>query len=329
MSLGSVVKKEEPIQWDDIKDIVLKDVESKNGDLCLVKLSGATVEGHGVAVNHVLALIKLKSTDSPYKYVVYDYQFGALGCSDEAHLKFYFELLLDYYVGFYHFNLEKQTEASESCKQFISHIRPLEEPSLAVDCAREYWNKKRLLLLAKYGDMGSMCGIKLVLEHVKKLEVDADRDEIYQVLFENKNITLQQLMVLSIKENNIDLIEKILNHALCLRSIITHPKSGFLHDKKIAQLVYERKVPAIVACQVFHNIEAIVLAAHEVDARSLQFADKMLVATLVRKGEITLRDAMDALTDGSGFRMGRFFKGREKAYRTTAERVEDETKPVY
>ena len=166
--LGSVDVSEDKrgIRWDDIKDIVMKEVDSKkHGDLCLLKLDGAEMEGSADDVRHRIALIKLKSPLSKYKYVVFDENFGAMGFSDDSQLQEYFSKALEYLLPYRKFKLEIYGEVSDSCKAFIDSIAPIDVDSLTpLVCKRDFWNEKRLMLLAKYGDNSPHSGVRKVLK---------------------------------------------------------------------------------------------------------------------------------------------------------------------
>ncbi len=173
--------------WDDIKTILIKAPESKHGDLCLCRFDGGSIVGHDAEVKHVLGLIKLNSDDSPYKYVVYDYNFGVFGCSSAAQLKIYFEMVLEYYSKFYIFKLDKYADVSESCKRFISNIKPVDEPNPLTPCERHYWSQQRLVLLAKYGNISSLRGVNFVFDIIKAMPPSREKAEIDHALLGNKD----------------------------------------------------------------------------------------------------------------------------------------------
>ena len=182
--------------WEDIKAILIKAPESKEGDLCLCRFGGGRIAGYEEEVKHVLGLIKLNSDDCPYKYVVYDYSFGMVGCSSDEQLKIYFNLLLEYYTKFYNFRLDKHADVSLSCKRFITSIRPIEEPNPLVLCERQFWSHQRLVLLAKYGNTGSLRGVKLALGKFKEMSSSHEKTEIYNALLENEALDVDMDAIL-------------------------------------------------------------------------------------------------------------------------------------
>jgi len=76
----------EMVKWDTIKDLLTQDVDSeKNGDVCWLQLAGAEVPAHSQEVGHTIGFIKMRDP-SAYKYLVYDYNLGAMGFSNEDQL---------------------------------------------------------------------------------------------------------------------------------------------------------------------------------------------------------------------------------------------------
>ena len=277
------------VTWDDIKATVQKEVKSEHGDLCLLKLDGGEKEGRSDEIGHRIALIKLKSPPAKYKYVVYDYNLGAMGLSDDLQLQEYFNKVLSYFLPFKKFDLEKHGEVNTNCLEFIDSIRPTSNASLDTVCKRDYWNKQRLMLLAKYGDNNPQNGLRKVLENTGMLS-PADRISIYEAVLENKNVSLGELLTWSIESNNLEFIEKL----LVQDSIkdFEYLETNFANEEKIAQLVSDGKVPADVAPQVFNKNKAIILAAYRKDSSTIKFADESIVVSLVKSKDVKLSDAI-------------------------------------
>jgi len=302
-----LTKSDNNVKWDDIKDILLKEVDSKkNGDLCLIKLGDATVAGHATSVGHVLGLIKMKNP-SPYKYVVYDYNFGAVGLTSDEQLKLYVDNLLDHYCAFYSFKLEKQGELSDAGASFISGIGALNAPAPAGDYARaNNWNQERLTLLAKYGDKE---GLLRVLTAVKKLPTD-EQLAVYGALKSNKNLpsllntvrVQDMLMVSELLKNEVVLPSKALlekfkaDLAFNQEVLRQHPQAlEFVHPDLLPRMFTSGAISATDACRQFKGNFDIVKAAYQFDSSSITYADKKIVKELFAKGVIKVAGMTDIL----------------------------------
>ena len=284
----------EKVGWDTIKNFLIKDVDSKHhGDICLMKLKGATVPGHHTEVGHAIGFIKMKNP-TPYKYVVYDYNMGAMGFSDDVQLELFIKKIFDTENGgYYPFSkcvFEKVGEVSDECQQLINGpagIQPLEKTGLSTTCERRYWDAYRLVLLAKYCSAeNQQSGIKLILEKVKTLPADGDKEKVYSAIFANKQFGLEQLFALSISDHP-EFLESVLRQEPLLSEGLSYKdKLSLVTEKTVVNLVRDGQVTADVACRVFSHNAAIVLAAYHKNDTSLQFADKYLVVSLIHHGKV-------------------------------------------
>jgi len=288
------------VTWDSIKGILTKEPKSqKNGDLCWIKLSGATVEGHDKEVSHVVGFIRMKNPD-PYKYIVYDYGLGAMGFSNDEQLHVFFDKLLSGYVTFSKCVVEKVDEVSDECNHLFNGengIQPLQKAGTGHQCERHSWTKQRLLLLVKYMNGNLEDEITLALEKIPLLKTPAAQEEVYQALFANKTIDLIGLLKMSIScanRKNTEPMKRVLNHPDFLTANVSDQIPTKMSDEllgNIEKLVWDGAIPAQAAGNVFRNNEKIVLAAFQKDPTAIRFADIALVINLISSKQISYNDA--------------------------------------
>ena len=296
-------KEKVKVTWDAIKDLLTKEVDSKkNGDLCYLKLDGATVAGHDATVSHIIGLIKMKDP-SPYKYVVYDYGFGATGFSDDEQLGLFFKEIFDVHVPFYKCFFEKVGEVSDECCKFVSGIQPLEKPKPEATCERSYWNKERLVLLAKYSKGDLEDDVKLILEKIEVLKPD-EQKAVFDAVFANKQISLDKLLPLSVtfykdKKKDSEFFKRVVEQVFVLGENITFKFSGEVPrdmEAKVVKLI-DNKQRAELACRIFPQQKAIIVQAFSVDPTSLQFANLKLLKTWFTQDAIKPDEACKALPE--------------------------------
>lgn len=219
------------LTWDDIKAPILESPTSTQyGDLCIIRFSGS-IKGYDAPVGHRVALIKIKDPN-PYKYVVYDYNFGPFGFQNEEQLEIYFKTLFKYYCRYTGFELSKQGELSESGYDFINSIEPVAQPDLTKPhdpqtYQRIYWNTHRLISLAKYASNEPSndpdMNLNLLFERLNDPEIKlATRDKIsiFNALLENKLFKFNQLLALSISHQNPDLLQFLLAQPTCTPALL-------------------------------------------------------------------------------------------------------------
>jgi hypothetical protein len=317
VKLGTVLKSADQagLTWDSIKDLLTKEVHSKkHGDLCYFRLDGGSVKGHDTTVGHVIGFIKMKDP-SPYKYVLYDYSYGAMGFADDEQLSIFFKEILEGEKGYCYFSkcsFEKVGEVSNECQKFVSKIKPLEpanslknaEPERTI--ARNYWTKERLILLLKYSKDSIQEDLMLALEKVKLLQ-DDDKDEVYQAIFVNKEVKLEELFESSIKEDNLELFERVLEKLPRLgENFLYQYKEDLAQpfvDKVIALIDSDRRMPKM-ACKLFPMHKEIVLDSfrQRQDFEALSLANIDLVKRLVQEGEITAEHALKAFPNNNALK---------------------------
>lgn len=278
-------------QLDAIKGILTQPVLSKrHGDICTIKLSGAKAED-GTEFAHVLGFIHMKNPD-PYKYVVYDYGLGAIGISSDEQLGSYFKFVLSYYHAFPRCEVIKVDEVSDACINFFNGekgIKPLKKAGQGDKCERHFWNKARLLLLAKYSH-GLKTEITRALENIPKLKEDV-KEEVYGALFSNEAIKPIDLLSTSVScalQENTEPLKRMLNHPAFLKNIsdqITSDMTDSL-SKTIVTWVSNGDVSAKAAANVFPHNKDIVLAAFNKEPETIQYADITVVIDLISSKKI-------------------------------------------
>ncbi|RUR07823.1 hypothetical protein [Legionella sp. km772] len=140
-------------KWDTIKDFITKPATSTaHGDVCYLRFSGARVPGHDADVAHAMGLIKFTNPD-PYKYIVYDYNLGAMGFSTETQLQTFFKQIFEAESGAYYpyskCVMQKVDEVTPECANFINGvngIQSLKKANPNASCIRNYWQPHRLEL---------------------------------------------------------------------------------------------------------------------------------------------------------------------------------------
>ncbi len=192
---GDLTKEGKFAKWENIKSFLTQKPDSKkHGDVCWLKFTGARVDGHEKNVAHAIGFIKMNNP-SPYKYILYDYNFGPMGFSNDKQLEIYIKHLFEGEKAYFPYSqctLEKVDEVSNEGQLFISGIKSLQSPDPQIkECNRFYWNKDKLMQFMSYFDSStSASDIDLVIEQVKKLPKDEQLD-IYSNL--SKSIPSTQL----------------------------------------------------------------------------------------------------------------------------------------
>ena len=205
------------IKWDNIHDILLSDIASKNGELYLLKFSGASVPGHTPLVSHAMGFIKLREPN-PYQYVLYDYNLGTFGFSNETQLELFFKTVLEggpgkEYYPYSKFSMEKIGDVNDKCRDFIGGgIGPLERERLDEPFERNDWNKERLIMLAKYCTRSSkLGGVGFVLDKIRDLSDDLDKNDVYRALRENKYFDYVALVKIAMENKDQVFLDTLLN----------------------------------------------------------------------------------------------------------------------
>ncbi len=289
--VASAEEGKDKARWDTIKDFLVKEVDSeKHGDLCMLRLSGGKVEGHGKDVGHMIGLIKMKNP-SPYKYIVYDYGYGAMGFSTDEQLQKFCEMIFEGdfpYCDFPKCVLEKVGEVSDACQQFFNGphgVKPLDKPDLTKGCERSYWDKQHLVLLAKYcSTTGEQDGLKLVLEKMNLLSNVGDKDAVFEAIFENNTLNQNEDFLLAAMQHNLDYLQNM-GSELVAKVI----RKGQFSEAELERILDKRP----------HN-EEIVLATYVVSNSKLKIlktSDQQVVEGLIRKGKVSLEDALQAFPE--------------------------------
>jgi hypothetical protein len=178
------------VKWNTIKDMLLQEVNPQsNGSVCWLQLSGAQVPGHTTEVGHSIGFITMKDP-TPYKYIVYDYNLGAMGFSNEEQLKAFFVKIFEEEGGYFPYTqcvMHHAATVGDECKEFINGqgagIKPLEQAQDGATCERHFWTKQRLLDLIHYTKVLSSDERALILNRVELLKKPEAKTEVYKAFF--------------------------------------------------------------------------------------------------------------------------------------------------
>lgn len=178
------------VKWSTIKELLTQEVSSEHhGDVCWLKFKGARVPDNDKDVAHTIGFIKIKKPD-PYQYVIYDYNLGTMGFSNESQLQTFFEYIFEGPLSYYpysSFQMEKIDDLRDECRLFLQGIKALQPANPEASCIRSYWNKERLLHFIKYQDGKRQTDIDLIIEQAQRLAPEA-KEEVYLALLHRDNI---------------------------------------------------------------------------------------------------------------------------------------------
>lgn len=118
------------LQWRDMRDLLLMNPDFKPGDLCGMSFSmnDYTKSIRDFSLGHIAVIAKLDSSLCPYRYIVFEKNFGAFGVVDEDDLKYLiYDQLMPSYGGMNYSKLKltKFAEATEATYQLLNRIKPL------------------------------------------------------------------------------------------------------------------------------------------------------------------------------------------------------------
>jgi hypothetical protein len=319
------------VRWNSIKHFLTSPADSsKHGDICFLRLEGARSPDNDKDIAHAIGFIKMKNP-SPYKYVVYDYNLGAMGFSDDRQLEAFFKKIFEGNDAYYPYSrcvLEKVAEVSDECQQFINGphgVKSLEKIPPEKAYKRDYWNKSRLDLLAK-----SSPDLHIILGLINNDDTglsESDKSDLYETLCLRSDFDLETYLQLAIAEKQWPLLEYILKREsqTSYSSIATLNLKDL--SKEITNLVENGTVNPALAAKCFPTNRIIILEAYKKEPSSIKYADKSLFEMLskdkeintvevlrfveqpvveewIKEGRVTFQDALTAFPDDPNFKLG-------------------------
>ncbi|HAT8180129.1 TPA: type IV secretion protein Dot [Legionella pneumophila] len=117
------------IQWEDMKPVLLDNPYFKPGSLCgvIFSMNDYTKAKREFTAGHIIVVAKLDIKLNPYKYIVYERDFGAFGLTDDESLEYLIsEQILPLYRGMNYskIKLVKYGEASTETYDLLNEIKP-------------------------------------------------------------------------------------------------------------------------------------------------------------------------------------------------------------
>jgi len=124
------------VQWDDVKHVFLDNAQFKAGDICglLFSMNEYTKSQRDFIPGHIAVVAKLDTQLSPYKYILFEKNFGAFGVEDDESLAYLIrDVLMPLYEGMSYskIKLVKFAEASKETYNLLQSIKPLQTVSAA------------------------------------------------------------------------------------------------------------------------------------------------------------------------------------------------------
>lgn len=137
------------IQWEDMMPVLLDNPYFKPGSLCgvIFSMNDYTKAQREFTAGHIIVVAKLDTNLNPYKYIVYEKDFGAFGLTDDESLEYLIsEQILPLYSGMNYskIKLVKYGEASAETYALLNEIKPQtsipQKESTASDSINTYFD---------------------------------------------------------------------------------------------------------------------------------------------------------------------------------------------
>ncbi|HIG0328926.1 TPA: type IV secretion protein Dot [Legionella pneumophila] len=117
------------LQWEDMKPVLLDNLYFKPGSLCgvIFSMNDYTKAKREFTAGHMIVVAKLDTRLNPYKYIIYEKDFGAFGLTDDESLEYLIcEQILPLYRGMNYskIKLVKYGEASTKTYDLLNEIKP-------------------------------------------------------------------------------------------------------------------------------------------------------------------------------------------------------------
>ncbi len=117
------------IQWEDMMPVLLDNPYFKPGSLCgvIFSMNDYTKAHREFTAGHIIVLAKLDTKLNPYRYIVYEKDFGAFGLSDDESLEYLInKKILPLYRGLNYskVKLVKYGKASTETYDLLNEIKP-------------------------------------------------------------------------------------------------------------------------------------------------------------------------------------------------------------
>ncbi|AMP89399.1 hypothetical protein [Legionella pneumophila] len=137
------------LHWKDMKPVLLDNPYFKPGSLCgvIFSMNDYTKAQREFTAGHMIVVAKLDTNLNPYKYIVYEKDFGAFGLTDDESLEYLIsEQILPLYSGMNYskIKLVKYGEASAETYDLLNEIKPQtsipQKESTASDSINTYFD---------------------------------------------------------------------------------------------------------------------------------------------------------------------------------------------
>lgn len=125
------------LQWRDLKKVFTNEAGFLYGSVCGLHFSmnEYTRSARDFVAGHILAVAKLDPTRSPYKYILYEKEFGVFGLKDEQSLEIVMKAIMAMYEGM-NYSIAKVTqyaEASLATYELMNTIPSIRTPLARAD----------------------------------------------------------------------------------------------------------------------------------------------------------------------------------------------------
>ena len=126
----SAQSKYQSLQWEDTRNLFLNNLRFNPGDLCGITLTmnDYTKSKKSILSGHIAVVAKLDTRLSPYKYLVFEKELGALGLVDDESLEYVIsQQVLPIYESsnYSQIKLIKYGEATKATYDLLTNIKPI------------------------------------------------------------------------------------------------------------------------------------------------------------------------------------------------------------
>ncbi|HAT9123266.1 TPA: Dot/Icm T4SS effector PieD/LirF, partial [Legionella pneumophila subsp. pneumophila] len=137
------------LEWEDMRPVLLDNPYFKPGSLCgvIFSMNDYTKAKREFTAGHMIVVAKLDTNLNPYKYIIYEKDFGAFGLTDDESLEYLIsEQILPLYRGMNYskIKLVKYGEASTETYDLLNKIKPQtgipQKESTASDSINTYFD---------------------------------------------------------------------------------------------------------------------------------------------------------------------------------------------
>ena len=122
--------KHQHVQWNDVRNLFINNPKFEVGSICGMHFSmnPTTKSNRSFTAGHIAAIAKLDQTKSPYKYLVFEKDFGIFGISRDEDLGKVFQTISDLYRGMNYgiLKLVKYGNVTKQTYDLVGSIAPLQ-----------------------------------------------------------------------------------------------------------------------------------------------------------------------------------------------------------